>query len=193
MYCGLLVSAGISPCWAVGLSSIYCRLVVCVGVCPWGSPRMASIGRSTAGSVTQYAVGALGFSTGSPSLDRHLWAVKCGYVPGALVVRESAEMMCMLEWLGMFEVKVKEASAWKGVDTSPDVVRLQLIVGGVLSGACVGSLVRRFPQFGALLHQIIVTDGRESERISSVAPWSGREVGEVGESIDSDGSPPGRA
>ena len=168
-------------------------MVVCVGVCPWGAPRMASIGRSTAGSVTQYAVGVLGFSTGSPSLDRHLWAVKCGYVPGALVARESPEMMCMLEWLGMFEVGVKEASAWKGVDTSPDVVRLQLIVGGVLSGACVMSLVLRFPKFGVVLHQIIVTDGRASGRVSSVASWSGRAVGDVGESIDSDGSPPGWA
>ena len=162
MYGGFLVFAVISLCWAVRLNSSLCCLVVCVGVFSWGALMMASIEMCLAGGVIQHSVGVLGFSTGSPSLDRHLWAVKCGYVPGVLIMRESPEMMCMLEWLGMFDVKLKEATAWEGVDASPDAVRLQLIVGGVLSGARARNLALRYPQFGAVLHQIITTDCRAS-------------------------------
>ena len=81
------------------------------------------------------------------------------------------------------------------MDASPDAVRLQLVVGGVLSGACAReNLALRYPQFGAVLHQIIDTDNLASGRVSSVAFWSGIAMGDViGVSIDSNGSPPGGA
>ena len=72
---------------------------------------MASPWRGAVKDATYRSNGVLGFSSGSPSLDRHLWAVKCGYVPGALLALESPELVCMLDWLGSLDVKLKVAPA----------------------------------------------------------------------------------
>ena len=50
--------------------------------------------------------------------------MQCGYVPGALIALESPELVCMLEWLGSLDVKLKVVPAWVDVDASPDAVRL---------------------------------------------------------------------
>ena len=42
------------------------------------------------------ANGSLGFSTGNPSLDRHLRAVRCGYLAGPGMVRRSPGFVSML-------------------------------------------------------------------------------------------------
>ena len=105
------------------------------------------------------AISVLGFSTGSPSIDRHLWAVKSGYVPGASFAMESPELVFIYDWLRKFDVGLRGVAAWENVDASPDVVRLQLIVGGVLYGAYTSeAMALRFPCFGTLLHQIIDLD-----------------------------------
>ncbi len=187
------MSAGITLCWAVRLDSLLCCLVVCVsGVVLWGVLRAASPWGYAAKGASYRPVGVLGSRSGSPSLDRHLWAVQCGYVPGALIALGSPELVCMLEWLGSLYGNLKVVPAWVDVDASPGAVRLQLVVGGVLSGACAReSLVRRYPHFGAVLHQILVADSLAPGRVSSIAVWSrgaGSDV--VGESLESDGSPP---
>jgi len=45
------------------------------------------------------ANGSLGFSTWSPSLDRHLWAAECGYLDGPGLVRLGPGFVSMLAWL----------------------------------------------------------------------------------------------
>ena len=187
------MSAGITLFWAVRLDSLLCCLVVCVsGVVLWGVLRMASPwGHATEGALYR-PVGVLGSRSRSPSLGRHLWAVRCGVVPGTLTTLGSPELVCMLEWLGSLYWNSKVVPAWVDVDASPDAVRLQIVVGGVLSAACAReSLVRRYPHFGAVLHQIIVTDNLAPGRVSGIAVWSGGARSDVvGESLESDGSPP---
>ncbi len=51
--------------------------------------------------------------------------------------------------------------------------------------------MRRYPQFGAVLHRVLVADGLTPGRVSGIAVWfvgAGSDV--VGESLESDGSPP---
>ena len=87
---------------------------------------MASPWGHAAEGASYRPVGALGSRSRSPSLGRHLWAVRCGFVPGALTTLGSPELVCMLEWLGSLYWNLKVVPAWVGVDVSPDAERLQL-------------------------------------------------------------------
>jgi len=52
------------------------------------------------------AIGSLGFSTGSPSLDSHLWAVQCGYLVGPGLVRLGPGFVSVLAWLATLDIGV---------------------------------------------------------------------------------------
>ena len=52
------------------------------------------------------ANGSLGFSTVSPSLDMHLWAVRCGYLAGPGMVRLGPGLVTMLAWLSTLDIGV---------------------------------------------------------------------------------------
>ncbi len=153
---------------------------------------MSSLDRNNARNAGRCSVGILGFSTGSPSIDRHLWAAKCGYVPGISIAHESLGLVYMLDWLARTDVVLADVTAWESVDASVDAVRLQPLVGSVWSGACTKeTLVLRYPVFGAILFQIILMDRLASGRALF---WSGRTSNDAIEvSSDSDEAPPGGA
>ncbi len=52
------------------------------------------------------AEGSLGFGTGSPSLDMHLWAVRCGYAAGPKMVRWDQGFVSLLSWLSPLDIGV---------------------------------------------------------------------------------------
>ena len=112
-----------------------------------------------------FANGSLGFSNGSPSLDRHPWDVRCGYVAGPEMVRLGSGLVCMVAWLSTLDIGVvvpafRIGSVLESAEGAfQDGNTLKSIVEDVLSGVLSeGSLRTRFPQFGAVLFAMILTD-----------------------------------
>lgn len=101
------------------------------------SPLVAGV---TSFEERRLANGSLGFSTGSPSLDRHLWAVRCGYVAGPGLVRLGPGFVSMLAWLAMLDIGVVVPAfrvcrcAEYGEGVSHDCNMLKALVGSVLRG-----------------------------------------------------------
>ena len=52
--------------------------------------------------------GALGFSTGIPSIVRHLWAERSGYVLGPGFAGSGSGVLSVLTWLGSLCIEVSE-------------------------------------------------------------------------------------
>ena len=111
------------------------------------------------------ANGSLGFSTRSPSLDRHLWAAKCGYLAGPGLVRMGPGFVSMLAWLATLDIGVVVPAfricrcEKSGEGAAQDCDMLKALVGSVLSGELTeGSLNSRFPQFGTVIFSIILSD-----------------------------------
>ena len=109
------------------------------------------------------ANGSLGFITGSPSLDMHLWAVRCGYVDGPRLIRMGPGFVSMLAWFATLVIRVVvqafRVCAESGEGVSQDCDMLKALVGSVLSGELTkGSLNSRFPQFGTVLFLMILSD-----------------------------------
>ncbi len=52
--------------------------------------------------------GTLEFSTGGPSIDRHLWAIRSGFVLGFEVFLSGSGLIRLLTWLGSLCIKVSE-------------------------------------------------------------------------------------
>jgi len=111
------------------------------------------------------ANGSLGFSTRSPSLDMHLWVVRCGYLAGPGLVRLGPGFVSMLAWLATLDIGVvvptfrvcRCAESKEGA--SHDCDMLKALVGSVLNGELTeGSLNSRFPQFGIVLFSMILSD-----------------------------------
>ena len=64
---------------------------------------------SSGGATREVPVnGIIGFSTGSPSIDRLALAVRCGYVPGPRVGGSGTGVMELLFWLRGLEIVVAE-------------------------------------------------------------------------------------
>ena len=108
---------------------------------------------------------SIGFSTISPSLDRHLWAARYGYAAGPEMVRLVPGLVRMSEWLATLDIGVVVPTFWvcSGFDPMDDVGQdckmLKSIVDDVLSGVLTEGLIRtRFPQFGVVLFAVILTD-----------------------------------
>ena len=83
--------------------------------------------------------GVLGFFTGSHSIDRHVWAVRCGYVPGPRVVGCGPMVAEFLAWLGGMGIEVADPlpTVCLGahmVSSSADIIVLRKLFDDVLSG-----------------------------------------------------------
>ena len=109
---------------------------ICFGFVAWGALLAITVG----GTVEEFSMhGTLGFLTESPSIDRHLWAVRCGYVPGPEVAGSGSGVMELLTWLGGMDIVVTEPLPFVCVVTSVVTVSadgslLKTLVGDVLSG-----------------------------------------------------------
>ena len=111
------------------------------------------------------ANGSLGFSIGSPSLDRHLWAAQCGYLAGPGLVSLGPGFVSMFAWLATlyvgvvvpaFQIRRCEESE---EGASRDCDMLKALVGSVFSSELTeGSLNSRFPHFGTVLFSMILSD-----------------------------------
>ena len=83
---------------------------------------------------------SLGFSTMIPSLDMHLWHVRCGYVDGPGLVRMGPGFVSMLARLATLDIGVVVPAFWVCRDAgseegeAPDCDMLKALVGGVLNG-----------------------------------------------------------
>jgi hypothetical protein len=120
---------------------------------------------SSGGDVGGFSVnGVLGFSTWIPSIDRHLWAVRCGYVPGPRVAECGNRLAGLLAWLGGLYIEVAEplppvcVGAFVVV-TSVDAVMLRMLVDDALYGVvsrC--ELERRILLVGETLHDVVLRD-----------------------------------
>ena len=55
-----------------------------------------------------HANGILGLSTGSPSIGRHLWAVRSGYVPSPGITGSGSGVRELLSLLGALDIVVTE-------------------------------------------------------------------------------------
>jgi hypothetical protein len=111
------------------------------------------------------ANGSLGFSTRSPSLDIHLWAVRCGYLAGPGMVRLGPTFVSMLAWLATLDIGVvvpafRVCSCVNFEEgASHDCDMLKALVGSVLSGELTeGSISSRFSQFSTVLFSMILFD-----------------------------------
>jgi hypothetical protein len=114
--------------------------------------------------------GVLGLSTGSPSIDRHLWAVRCGYAPGLRVAGCGSGVSELLAWLRGLDIEVAEplppvcvgASA---VAVSADAVMLKTLVDDVFFGVVTRCEVeRRIPRVGEALYAEALRDRAKSWR-----------------------------
>ena len=95
---------------------------------------------------------SLGFNTEILSFDRHLWAVRCGYLAGPGLVRLGPGFGSMLAWLATLNIGVvvsafrvcRCADSEEGASHDCDMLKAR--VGRVLSGELTeGSLNSRFP------------------------------------------------
>jgi hypothetical protein len=114
--------------------------------------------------------GVLGFFTGSPSIDRHLWAVQCGYEPGPRVVGCGTGVAGLLAWLGGMGIEVTESLppvcvGASVVAASADVVMLRMLVDEVLFGVVnMCELKRRISLVGKMLYDVVLRERAISRR-----------------------------
>jgi len=108
--------------------------------------------------------GVLGFSTGSPCINRHLWAVRCEYVPGPRAVGCGPGVAEFLAWRGGLDIEVAEPlptvclEAYM-VSSSVDAVMLRKLVDDELSwvlNKC--DFEQRIPLVGGMLHEVVLQD-----------------------------------
>ncbi len=111
------------------------------------------------------ANGSLGFSTGSPSIDRHLWAAQCGYLVGPGLVRLGPGFVSMLAWLATLDIGVvvpvfrihRRDGSEEGATRDCNI--LKALVGSVFIGQLTeGYLNSRFSLFGTVLFSMILSD-----------------------------------
>ena len=107
----------------------------------------------------------MGFSTGSPSLDRHLWGVQRGYLAGPGMIRMGPGFVSMLARLANLDIGVVVPTfricrcKRSEEGTTHDCDMLKALVGGVLSGEFTkGTSQYKIPQFATVLFSMIMSD-----------------------------------
>ena len=145
--------------FAICVSDVDVVMILFSGVFLLGSPSSLVAG-VVSFEERRLANGSLGFSTRSPSLDRHLWAVRCGYLVGPGLVRLGPGFGSMLARLATLDIGVVVPTfrvcrcAESEEDVSQNYDMLKALVGSVTSGELAeGSLNSRFPQFGTVFLQ----------------------------------------
>ena len=111
------------------------------------------------------ANGSLGFSTGNPSSDMHMWTAQCGCLAGHGLFRLGPGFVSMLAWQATLDVGVVVPAfrirRCEGSEecASRDFDMLKALVGSVFSGELAEwSLNSRFPRFGTMLFSMILSD-----------------------------------
>ncbi len=102
-------------------------------------------------------------SSGSATVHLHLWASKCGYLPGPSLQCATAGFVEFADWLAKLDVQVHDfsSSTLPGPMSTPsqDEKDLPFLVRGVTSGSISRDLpIVRFPLIGELLFEMIFRD-----------------------------------